>query len=138
MKWYTARFADMDVYFGMTIKTRKVEDKAEHAATIIRGHSGRVNTMNTSKKNAYISFDMPKSEFEAMKDEPRELAGTRFIEENVRADNLLPQKQEIENSGGRIDERLGVHAVLLEGLVSSGLPLSGRCPRLSSRESGRG
>lgn len=88
----------MDVYYNIEIKTRKVEKNAAHAETIIRGHGGRINTINSAKKNAYISFDVPKSEFESMKDALKELAGERFIEESVRANNLLPQKQEIENT----------------------------------------
>ena len=82
--------------YSATIQTRKVEKLTTRLQTTIRGFDGRVDTSNSSPKFGYINFIVPASKFESFKREVRTLVPGKFYFEQVNTQNLLPQKQTIE------------------------------------------
>lgn len=85
-------------YYQAGIKTRQVESIANRVQTIVRGYNGRVDSSSINKKNAYISFVIPKKSFELFKDEVAYLVGDRFITVSSNSQNLLGQKINIEDN----------------------------------------
>ena len=87
----------MDTNYSINIKTREVQEKAESARTVVRGHDGRIDRYNASENSAYISFTVPRTKFDAMAEEIRALAfSDKFITESINEYNRLPEKQNIE------------------------------------------
>lgn len=86
----------LKTYYRATLRTREVAKVATHIQTIARGYGGRVDDISVNKEFAHISFVVPKNKFDAFTEEMRGLVRPKFIEENISAENLLPQKQVIE------------------------------------------
>ena len=63
---------------------------------IIRDVDGRIDNSQESEKYSYVSFVVPTSKFEAFRDEIESLTYAKLITVNVSSENLLGQKQSIE------------------------------------------
>lgn len=87
----------LKTYYQATLRTRQVAKLAMHIQTMARGYGGRVDNISVNKESAYISFVVPKDKFEMLTNELRTLVGPKFIEEIISAQNLLSEKQGIEN-----------------------------------------
>lgn len=87
----------MDTNYNISIKTRDVQEKAENARTIVRGHDGRIDHYSANKNSASVTFTVSRSKFDAMAEEIRALAfSDKFITESIYEYNRLPEKQNIE------------------------------------------
>lgn len=90
----TREYLKMSYY--ASIKTRHPDTLAERAQISIRGLGGRLDSSSISPENSYLSFVLPKANVSALREEVKMLAGARFVTENVSAQNLLPQKKQLE------------------------------------------
>jgi len=79
-----------------TIKTRDVRDVAKDVRSAVRDASGRIDQSRVSERYAYISFVVPETEFETFRDEIESLTHKKLYTETVNTENLLTQKQVIE------------------------------------------
>ncbi|MDO9509935.1 MAG: hypothetical protein Q7J14_01450 [Candidatus Magasanikbacteria bacterium] len=83
--------------FGLNIKTRQVDKMYTRLKTIVRGYDGRIDNSNLTEKYASISFVLPKSTYESFVEEVTEIFPKKFITIHENSNNLLGQKQNIEN-----------------------------------------
>lgn len=86
----------MKVSYSGNIKTRDVKDTARDVRGIIRDMDGRVDSENVSEKYGYINFVIPKSNFDDFRDEIESITHKKLYTENTSSQNLLNQKQNIE------------------------------------------
>ena len=100
----TREFLKYDYY--ATLNTRKVQQTSDRLQTIVRGHGGRIDSIAVQEKFGSISFVIPKSSFEAFKNEVKGLVHVKFYEERVNGQNLLPEKVAIEDSAKSAQELL--------------------------------
>lgn len=82
--------------YNAEIKTRNVENLISDIKNTIRDANGRVDSSNENPKNGYVSFVIPKSNFENFKNEIESITNKKLITEGVSSENLLSQKQNIE------------------------------------------
>jgi chromosome segregation ATPase len=82
--------------YSGSIKTRDVSDVARDVKSIVREFEGRVDNESVSEKYAYISFVVPKSEFDSFRDEVEDLTHQKLYTENISSQNQLSTKQQIE------------------------------------------
>ncbi|OGN29363.1 MAG: hypothetical protein A3A33_01130 [Candidatus Yanofskybacteria bacterium RIFCSPLOWO2_01_FULL_49_25] len=88
------------------IRTRDVSELGQRIRNIIKGSDGRVDGMNISDKYGYLNFAVPADKFDAFQSQIRGLVGSRFIVETINTQNLLPQKQSIEQQQEEINQKL--------------------------------
>lgn len=84
------------VYYNATMRTRDVPGLTRRAETTIRGHGGRIDQESSSEKNGYISFVIPADKYERFRTEIESFVSWRFLSVSISSQNLLPQKQSIE------------------------------------------
>ena len=92
--------------YNATIRTRHVDELANRIQTMVRGYSGRIDGYSSSEKNGYISFAIPANKLEAFRSEVRNSVRAKFYTENISTNNLLPQKQSIEEQQSAIENTL--------------------------------
>jgi len=88
------------------IKTRNVNDMATRVQTIVHGFDGRIDSSSVTQKNGYLSFVVPAKQFDAFRSQIQGLVGDRFIIETTSSQNLLPQKQYLENQYEEITKQI--------------------------------
>jgi hypothetical protein len=86
----------MKVSYSGSIQTREVKDTVRDVRNIIRDMKGRIDNENTQEKYASIQFVIPKSNFDDFRDEIESLTHKKLYIENTSSQNLLNQKQNIE------------------------------------------
>jgi hypothetical protein len=82
--------------YNSTIKTRHVAEMGNRIQTLVRGYGGRIDGASFNEKFGYLSFVVPQNQFMLFKSELTSIVGKRFIVESVSVQNMLPQKQGIE------------------------------------------
>lgn len=92
--------------FSATIRTRAVEEIAKKAETLIKSSGGRIDSSNISERNAYFSFVVPKSNFDSFETQMRTFVGKKLYSQTVSSQNLLSQKQSIEQNQNTTQESL--------------------------------
>lgn len=97
----------MKVSYSGNIKTRDVKDTARDVRGIIRDMEGRVDSENVNEKYGYIKFVIPKSNFDDFRDEIESITHKKLYTENTSSQNLLSQKQNIEEQSGQATMTLG-------------------------------
>jgi len=90
----TREFLKMD--YHASIRTRRVSELTERVQTIVRGYGGRVDSSSSSSSWGAISFVVPVNRFDAFRSELKDIIRARFLTENIQTENLLPQKQSVE------------------------------------------
>ena len=86
----------LKTYYNSTLRTRHVTDTKTQIEIIVRGFGGRIDGSSSAEKQGYVSFAIPANKFEAFRQEVKSLAGSKLYIENISTENLLPQKQAIE------------------------------------------
>jgi hypothetical protein len=86
----------LKVSYNATLKTRDVRETVRDVKGAIRDAEGRIDNENTSDKRGTISFVVPKSKFDAFRDEIESLTHSKLYTETISSQNLLNQKQGIE------------------------------------------
>ncbi|MEN9582185.1 MAG: hypothetical protein RL641_139 [Candidatus Parcubacteria bacterium] len=92
--------------YNAVIYTRHVADVIKDAKNIVKGADGRVDNISSTDKYGYISFVVPKSKFEAFKDEIESLTNEKLVNVSESSTNLLSQKQGIEQQAEDISNNL--------------------------------
>ena len=92
--------------YSAQIKTREVSSIITNIKNAVKGAEGRVDNINTSEKSGYISFVVPKTNFDEFKNEVQNIAGAKLYTENISSQNLLGEKQGIEQQGQVITQSL--------------------------------
>jgi len=82
--------------FGADIKTRDVPAVVTNVKNIIKGADGRIDSISSSDKSGRISFVVAKSKFDDFKIEIEAITNKKLYSETVSSQNLLTQKQNIE------------------------------------------
>ncbi|MES3004990.1 MAG: hypothetical protein V4690_02670 [Patescibacteria group bacterium] len=94
------------IYYNPTLQTREVNDVRGEVERVVRNSDGRVDSSTSGEKSGYVSFVVPKDRLESFKDEIESLVGSRFYIEQTNTQNMLPQKQAIEQSLEQLDTTL--------------------------------
>ncbi|MEK7583380.1 MAG: hypothetical protein AAB483_03210 [Patescibacteria group bacterium] len=94
--------------YHAAIRTRDISDLSQQVRNIVKGVDGRVDSLNISEKSGYISFAVPASKFDAFQTQIKGLVRSKFIIETINTQNLLPQKQSIEEAQETISTKLSV------------------------------
>ncbi|MFA6585973.1 MAG: hypothetical protein WCS86_02310 [Candidatus Paceibacterota bacterium] len=97
----------LKVNYNATLRTRNVIDLRNRLEIIIRGFGGRVDSSNSGEKNGYINFVIPKDRLDAFKIEIEDLVGKKFYNEQLSSQNLLGDKQRIEENQKQAEKNLG-------------------------------
>jgi hypothetical protein len=92
--------------YSAQIKTRDVPSVMDKAESIIHDMGGRVDSINNSTKSGYINFVIPKTEFYEFKDQIEKLTNKKLFTETEFSQNLLGQKQNIEQEADIIVKSL--------------------------------
>lgn len=82
--------------YNSTIKTRDVNDVVRYVKNAINGADGRIDSLSVSEKYGSISFVVAKSKFEDFRTEIEALTHEKLYTEGISSENLLTQKQGIE------------------------------------------
>jgi len=82
--------------YSADIKTRDVKDMIRDIKGIVLSTEGRIDSIQESEKYSYVGFVVPKNQFNAFRDEIESLTYKKLIKVNVSSENLLGQKQSIE------------------------------------------
>ncbi len=88
--------------YSSTIKTRNVADMTRDVKNAIAGADGRIDNFYSSEKSSRISFVVAKSKFEAFRSEIESLTYAKLYTESVSSQNLLSQKQQIEEQTSNV------------------------------------
>ena len=86
----------MKTSYDTTIQTRNVKSALRDVKGSIKVANGRIDQLNENTKSGYVRFVIPKINFENFKDEIESITNEKLIIENISSDNLLSQKQSIE------------------------------------------
>lgn len=89
-----------------TIRTRHVHELVSRLQTIVRGFGGRVDASSFSEKFGTVSFAVPADKFEAFRSEVKSLVPGKLYVEQTHTQNLLPQKQSIEEQQAQAQKNL--------------------------------
>ena len=92
--------------YSASIKTRDVQGVVTSAKNIIKGNDGRVDNISSSEKRGYLTFVVPKSKFETFRSEIESLTHKKLFSETSLSQNLLGQKQSIEQQTSNIKKNL--------------------------------
>ncbi len=94
------------IYYNADMQTRDVQGLTKHIETTVRGHGGRVDNTSSSPTYGSVSFVVPQSKFDDFRSELESLVGWRFLTVNVNSQNLLPQKQGIEQQQTNVETNI--------------------------------
>ena len=92
--------------YNATLRTRNVQELTRRVETTTRGYGGRVDSSSISQKYGYVSFVVSVSKFEQFRNEIEGFVDSRFLSVNINSQNLLPQKQNIEEQQKNAESRL--------------------------------
>ena len=92
--------------YQASVRTMHVQDLTRRIETTIRGHGGRVDQESSSPDYGSVSFVVPADKFDDFRTEFEGMVNWRFLSVSVSAENLLPQKQEIEGAQSQTQSSL--------------------------------
>ncbi|MCR4281003.1 MAG: DUF4349 domain-containing protein, partial [Candidatus Kaiserbacteria bacterium] len=109
----------LKVYYNASMQTRDVQGLTRRVVTTVRGYDGRIDNESSSQQYGYVSFVVPQSKFEAFRDELEGLVNSRFLKVNISSQNLLPQKQSIEEQQKQADSALADYKTARQQVVAA-------------------
>lgn len=109
----------LKVSYSSSIETRKVQKTVTNIKNIVAGVDGRVDSFNSNEKNGYVRFVVAKDKFEDLREQIEKLTHKKLYTENVSAENLLGQKQGIEEQTTTVLNNLESYKKALTDLTSS-------------------
>ncbi len=86
----------LKVSYGAEMQTRDVQGLVREVERTVRGADGRIDHTSSAREYGYVSFVVPMSKYDALRDELESLVNSRFLKVNISSENLLPQKVSIE------------------------------------------
>lgn len=105
--------------FSATIKTRDVAEVVTDVKNIVKGADGRVDNLYSSEKSGSVTFVIAKSKFDAFKTEIEALTHRKLYTETISSQNLLSQKQGIEQQTTSVVTTLANLKSQKEALIAS-------------------
>ena len=109
----------LKVTYGATMQTRDVQGLTRRVVTTVRGYDGRIDNESSSPQYGNVSFVVPQSKFDAFRDELEGLVDSRFLKVSISSQNLLPQKQSIEEQQKQADSNLADYKAARQKIVSA-------------------
>ncbi|OGG56004.1 hypothetical protein A2680_00515 [Candidatus Kaiserbacteria bacterium RIFCSPHIGHO2_01_FULL_55_37] len=109
----------LKVNYNSSMQTRDVQGLTRRVETTVRGYDGRIDQESSTPRSGYVSFVIPQSKYEAFRAELESLVDSRFLTVNISSQNLLPQKQSIEEQQKQADTSLAGYETARQKLVSS-------------------
>jgi hypothetical protein len=82
--------------YNASMRTRDVQGLTRRVETTVRGYGGRVDQTSSSPQYGSVTFVVPADKFDDFRTELEGMVNWRFLTVNVSSENLLPQKQSIE------------------------------------------
>ena len=92
--------------FNADIQTRDVPEAVEEVEDAVRRVEGRIDSTESGEKWGHVSFVVPKSEFDRFRRDVEEIAHARLYTPHIHQENLLGQKQNIEQRADDLDESI--------------------------------
>ena len=108
----------LKVYYNASMLTRDVQGLTRRVETTVRGYDGRVDQESISQKYGSISFAVPQSKYDAFRTELEGLVWTKFLTVQIQSENVLPQKQSIEEQQKQADTTLADAKVAQQKLAN--------------------
>ena len=105
--------------YNASMVTRDTQGLVRRVETVVRGHDGRIDAESSSPKYGYVSFAIPADKYEAFRAELEGLVDSRFLTVNISSQNLLPQKQSIEEQQKQADQTLADYTTARQRVVSA-------------------
>ena len=109
----------LKVNYNASMQARDVQGLTRRVETTVRGFDGRVDQESSSPRSGYVSFVVPASKYDAFRTELESLVGSRFLTVNISSQNLLPQKQSIEEQQKQADATLADYKAARQRLVNT-------------------
>ncbi len=109
----------LKVYYNASMRTRDVQGLTRRVETTVRGYSGRIDQESSSPQAGYVSFVVPASKYEDFRNELESLVDSRFIKVNIQSQNMLPQKQSIEEQQKQADTTLADYKAARQKIVNA-------------------
>lgn len=107
------------LYYNAMLKTRDVQSLTRRVETTVRGYNGRVDGTSSAAKYGYVSFVVPAAKFDQFRSEIENLVGSRFLTVTTSSQNLLPQKQSIEEQQKQASATLAAYQASRQKLVAT-------------------
>lgn len=104
--------------YSASIKTRDVQGVVTSLKNIVKGNDGRVDNISSSDKRGYLTFVVPKSKFETFRNEIEGLTHKKLFAETSSSQNLLREKQSMEEQTSNINSSLESLKQQKESLLS--------------------
>jgi hypothetical protein len=92
--------------YNASIRTRDVTSTGAKIETIVRGSTGRVDSSSLGDEYGHVSFSIPSDKFILFREQIKDLTHAKLFTENINSENLLPQKQSIEERQEEVDKNL--------------------------------
>lgn len=105
--------------FNAQIKTRNVPKLSGRVQTTIRGFDGRLDASTIGGTSAYFSFVLPATRLDSFRAEIKSLIPGWFYTEQTSEQNLLPQKQSIEQAQKQAQDNLKALEAQRDQLISN-------------------
>lgn len=109
----------LKVYYNAAMRTRDAQGLTRRVETTVRGYDGRIDSESSSPQSGYMSFVVPMSKYDAFRAELEGLVGSRFLTVNISSQNLLPQKQSIEEQQKQADSTLADYKTARQSIVNA-------------------
>ena len=109
----------LKVSYGASMQTRDVQGLTRRVETTVRGYDGRIDQESSSPQYGYVSFVVPMSKYDAFRAELESLVDSRFLTVNISSQNLLPQKQSIEEQQKQADNTLADYKAARQSIVNA-------------------
>lgn len=103
--------------YTASIQTRQVEDVGEDIAILVRGLGGRIDTISLGSRSGYLSFVLPKDQFEVFKYQVKGMIPERFLEEYVGRQNMLGEKRSLEEEKTQLEKAVQDYEIERRNLV---------------------
>ncbi len=109
----------LKVYYNASMRTRDVPALTRRVETAVRGYSGRIDQISSSREYGSVGFAIPQARFDAFRTELESFVGSRFLTVNISSQNLLPQKLSIEEQLKQVATTLADYKTARQKLVTA-------------------
>src|SRR3989338_253888 len=109
----------LKVNYSAAMQTRDVQGLTRRVETTVRGHGGRIDQISSASEYGYVSFVVPVSKYEVFRTELETLVGSRFLTVDIQSQNMLPQKQSIEEQEKHADSSLAEFKTARQKIVNA-------------------
>ena len=109
----------LKVYYNAAMQTRDVQGLTRRVETTVRGYDGRIDAESSSPQYGSVSFVVPQSKYEEFRTELEGLVDSRFLTTNISSQNLLSQKQSIEEQQKQADTSLAGYKTARQNIVNA-------------------